>query len=67
MLDVCLIIIKKLTKIKIYKIFLSYENTIANKGNIISEEIDAREEYFFIKPIVSRKTSRRHPTRSCTL
>ena len=53
MLVVCLIIIKKLTKIKIYIMFLSYENTIANKGNVISEEIDAREEYFFIKPIVS--------------
>ena len=54
MLVVCLIIIKKLTKIKIYKIFLSYENTIANKGNVISEEIDAREEYFLMKPTVSQ-------------
>ena len=54
MLVVCLIIIKKLTKIKIYIIFISYENIIANKGNTISEEIDAREEYFFTKPIVSQ-------------
>ena len=54
MLVVCLITIKKLTKIKIYIMFLSYENTIANKGNIIREEIDAREEYFFTKHMVSQ-------------
>lgn len=63
MLEVCLKIIKRLKKIKINIIFLLYEKKIEHKGKVISEEIEARDEYLFTIPIVSQDTMNIMPSK----
>ena len=52
-------LIKKKRKIIIF----SYESSMAVKGKIINDKIDAKEEYFFIPAIISHEKIKISPSK----